>query len=123
MNKNENKIKVKDSNGNIIYCDDCFEKIEKIAEEALMKCCHYGLLKEVKEFIKQGINVDVKNSNGLTPLLTASYYGHLDVVKELIKAGADVNAKTKSGDTALLYASEKRHLNVVKELIKAGARE
>lgn len=57
------------------------------------------LLKEEK------IDVNVRDWDELTPLISAASAGHLDVVKLLVKEGADVNAKDKDGITALMEAS------------------
>ena len=57
--------------------------------------------------------IDVKDTQGFTPLMKASFGGHLDVVKFLVDIGADVNAKYQGVLTALHFAEVGDHQNVV----------
>ena len=79
-----------------------------------------GNLKEVKFFIKAGVDVNAYHE-GSTALMRASESGNLDVVKYLLENGAKINAHNISGITALLSASLAGQLSVVKYLIKNGA--
>lgn len=47
------------------------------------------------DFLRNGIDINTCNSNGLNALHLASKEGHNDVVRELIRRGATVDAATK----------------------------
>ncbi|CAM9577804.1 unnamed protein product [Pylaiella littoralis] len=80
-----------------------------------------GDKKGVKKWLDQGVDVDSRDWDNLTPLIAASSQGHLDVVKVLLQRGADVNSKDKDNITALMEASIMDHRDVVKHLLKEGA--
>jgi ankyrin repeat protein len=81
-----------------------------------------GDKKIVQSFLKgKEVDVNERDWDDLTALITASSAGHLDIVKILLKAGADVNASDKDGITALMEASIMGHEKIVNTLIDAGA--
>ena len=81
-----------------------------------------GDKKLVNSYLKgKEVDVNERDWDDLTALITASSAGHLDIVKILLKAGADVNAVDKDGITALMEASIMGHEKVVNALIDAGA--
>ncbi len=82
--------------------------------------CENNQLDKVKEFIENGINVDMQKSNGHTALMGASSNGHVDVIKVLIANGAKFNID-KNSWSEVMIATECGHLDAVKELIAAGA--
>jgi hypothetical protein len=83
--------------------------------------CEKGDMAKVKEFIKRGIDVNVKDKYENTALGVASYEGHIDVAKVLIQNGADVNAVNRYKQTSLHSAAWKGHVDVAKVLIQKGA--
>jgi serine/threonine-protein phosphatase 6 regulatory ankyrin repeat subunit B len=81
-----------------------------------------GDKKTVQRLIKEEkIDVNVRDWDEMTPLISASSAGHLEVVKLLIKEGADVNAKDKDGITALMEAGITGRIKIVEYLLKEGA--
>jgi ankyrin repeat protein len=82
----------------------------------------------ISELLAAGAGVNVRTTEGITPLIHTAAYGRAsDVVHELILAGADVNAASKQegrkGWTPLLYAlaSPYRNLAIVRELVLGKA--
>ena len=67
------------------------------------------------------MDVNEKDWDKLTALITAASAGHSDIVKLLIKKGADVNSSDKDGITVLMEASIMGHTKIVDLLIDAGA--
>ena len=64
-----------------------------------------GTLDDVRFFIEQGTDVNVRNDLGKTPLhVAAGGYSRADVVQYLIEKGADVNAQDIFGGTPLCQA-------------------
>uniref|UniRef100_A0A3P8SB19 Ankyrin 3 n=1 Tax=Amphiprion percula TaxID=161767 RepID=A0A3P8SB19_AMPPE len=80
-----------------------------------------GNLEKALDYLKNGVDINICNQNGLNALHLASKEGHVEVVAELIKQGANVDAATKKGNTALHIASLAGQTDVVKELVNHGA--
>ncbi|XP_056007550.1 uncharacterized protein LOC125665455 [Ostrea edulis] len=87
----------------------------------LIVACEEGHVSIVKELVKAGADVNLRDFRGNTPLKAASEEGHVSIVKELVKKGADVNMQNESGDTPLVIACRKGHVSIVKELVKTRA--
>ena len=71
--------------------------------------------------INRGADVNVRDYDGMTPLIYAVEENHPQCLNELIKAGADVNETDSEGFTALILAARKRRSRYAGLLIKAGA--
>ena len=63
--------------------------------------CSDGDVKHVQDFIRRGIDVNVKSIWKRTALHFAGWSGCVDVVKMLIQNGADVNAVDDVNQTQL----------------------
>ncbi len=88
----------------------------------LLNMAEKGDLARVKELIKQGANIYIKDSWGCTPILEAALKGHLEIVKLLIDCGAEVNVVNKeTNQTVLHMASKASNSDLVKFLIAKGA--
>lgn len=86
---------------------------------ALMEQDDYAILRRL---IEQGADVDVRDSEGRTPLMWAATWRKLDAtyaIKLLISHGADVNAADPNGMTALMYAVD--HPPSLSDLLFGGA--
>ena len=71
--------------------------------------------------ITDGIEVELKDSFGQTPLSLAAQNGHKAVIKLLLETNkADVNSKGNDGRTPLLWAAQNGHEVVVKLLLETG---
>ena len=70
----------------------------------------------INEFLKYGFPVDVRNSDGYTPLMMATYYGHQNIVTTLLKHGADRCLRDNKGNTALMGAIFKLEWSIAKQL-------
>ena len=53
----------------------------------------------VLQLIADGVEIDLTNEKGWTPLVVAAFNQHMDTVKALIDAGAEVNHQSISGTT------------------------
>jgi len=81
-------------------------------------------LNEVGELINNGLPVNGRDKDGITPLMLAAAsnkLNSLDILKILIEAGAKADLKCKDGSTALSFAAGHGHFEKVKCLIEAGA--
>jgi len=63
-----------------------------------------GNIEEVKHQLASGIDVNIKNENGATPLHYAAMWNKYEIAELLINKGADTNAKNKAGATPLDWA-------------------
>uniref|UniRef100_I3KPG4 Ankyrin 3 n=1 Tax=Oreochromis niloticus TaxID=8128 RepID=I3KPG4_ORENI len=101
------------------------EAAEYLAETDVNACylraARAGNLEKALDYLKNGVDINICNQNGLNALHLASKEGHVEVVAELIKQGANVDAATKKGNTALHIASLAGQTEVVKELVTHGA--
>ena len=70
----------------------------------------------IDEFLKHGFPVDVRNSDGYTPLMMATYHGQQAIVTTLLKQGADRCARDNKGNTALMGALFKMEFAIAKQL-------
>ncbi|XP_034073938.1 ankyrin-3-like isoform X43 [Gymnodraco acuticeps] len=86
-----------------------------------LRSARAGNLEKALDYLKNGVDINICNQNGLNALHLASKEGHVEVVAELIKHGANVDAATKKGNTALHIASLAGQNDVVKELVTHSA--
>ncbi|XP_062426125.1 ankyrin repeat domain-containing protein 12 isoform X2 [Rhea pennata] len=99
---------------------DKVNKRNERGETPLHMAAIRGDVKQVKELISLGANVNVKDFAGWTPLHEACNVGYYDVAKVLIAAGADVNTQGLDDDTPLHDSASSGHRNIVKLLLRHG---
>ena len=90
----------------------------------LIRSSMFGNREAVKKLLKEGADVNAKNSDGYTALILASSNGRTEIVAMLLDAGANVNARTNTnywGSTALIRASESKHTEIVAMLLEKEA--
>ena len=94
------------------------EKAEELGQELLKECGQKEInFEKVKELINNGADIEAKNNNGYTSLMSASDRGHSEVVKLLIEKGVDIEAKNIS----IMIASRSGYSEIVKLLLENGA--
>jgi ankyrin repeat protein len=96
-----------------------------------------GDVAAVRLFLTAGMDPNVKDRLGVTPLIAAAGAGREEIVQLLLEKGADLNAQcpervitkgkkrprkiTKYGGTALMYAVRGGHTGTVRLLLDKGA--
>lgn len=83
--------------------------------------CDNGLPDIVEILIKNGAQVNIGDSKGITPLHLACFKGQDDNVEYLIRQKALVNCADALGRRPLTYAIIEGQTNCVQTLIEAGA--
>lgn len=79
-------------------------------------------VEELEVLLELGANVNMKNSDGFTPLHQAAMLGHTDMIDTLLDGEADINLVTTTGQTALDLAVIAGKKKVVTILKKNGAK-
>ena len=67
------------------------------------------------------IDIEARDSDGGTALMSAANEGKVAAVQSLLDAGADVEARDKEGRTALMWAAYKGKVDAMQLLLDAGA--
>jgi len=81
-----------------------------------------GDLDEVERLVVDcGVDPNIQNNDGITPLHLAAGNGRLEVVKLLLEHGADPNVQDHDGRTPLHFAVEGCYVDVVRVLLDHGA--
>jgi ankyrin repeat protein len=83
----------------------------------------WGSLKVAGLLLEKGINVDIQNDSGETPLHRAVRYGSKNekIVKFLAQKGADVNKRDQEGFTPLHCAAYYGDVEIAKSLLEKQA--
>lgn len=95
-----------------------------MAVNKLIKAAGQGDAPEKIKYLieEKGMDVNVRDENGMSPLIYASFFGHDDAVKTLLDCGADVNARGNSGVTVLMAALQNaNNEQIARLLIDSGA--
>nr|XP_023682212.1 ankyrin-1-like [Paramormyrops kingsleyae] len=91
------------------------------AATSFLRAARSGNLDKAMDHIKNGIDINTANQNGLNGLHLASKEGHVKMVLELLHNNIDLEATTKKGNTALHIAALAGQERVVAELVNYGA--
>jgi ankyrin repeat protein len=91
----------------------------------LMRAVQTGNLAQVKDFIKQGANVNYSTASGMTPLMLAAKqidnHNTEKIVKLLLDKGAEIDVPDSVGSTALVYAIVAKNMNIIRTLLASQA--
>ena len=93
----------------------------KSNEEILKNASKNNDREKLITILKKGVDINVKNDLGYTPLMIASLNGYTNMVKIMLNHEADVNARTVFNTNALMQAAWNGHLEIVKLLLDANA--
>jgi ankyrin repeat protein len=77
--------------------------------------------KQVDALLKQGVDVNAAQADGMTALHWAAYHDDLPLATRLLNAGANARAANRYGVTPLTLACTNGNGDIVEKLLKAGA--
>ncbi|XP_057312079.1 kinase D-interacting substrate of 220 kDa-like isoform X3 [Hydractinia symbiolongicarpus] len=97
-------------------------KMEEDVKIQLFQAIEDEDLEGVITCIEEGVNLDGRDSNGQTALISASERGCMRIVNELLYHNVDTNARDDDGWTALIAASKEGHGEIVSALLEYGAK-
>ncbi|GFS99414.1 hypothetical protein NPIL_346171 [Nephila pilipes] len=96
----------------------CVQLLMLIKE--LFNAVKHNNLSEIEKCISEGVILNVKSTDNVTPLHYACWKGYQDIVNILLKNKADPNAIGKDGSSPLHYAAKFNHFAIVKLLLLYG---
>ena len=70
---------------------------------------------------QKGANPNLKDNEGVTPLMLAVQTGFVEGVERLIQRGAQVDVTNDAGETPLMFAVHARNTQMMRVLLEAGA--
>ena len=95
---------------------------EELPPATLFEAVNRVDLQGIKDLLAKGVDVNVKDMNGGTPLHGAAFNGRKEIAELLVAKGANVNAKNSFvGMAPLHYAAQQRHKETAELLIGNGA--
>jgi ankyrin repeat protein/tRNA A-37 threonylcarbamoyl transferase component Bud32 len=93
----------------------------KMDADAFFEAIRQGDIAKINLGLVQGIDVNMQDKYGETPLHEASLKGFAEIVEMLVRKGANVNAIEKDGWTSLHLAAQEGKTVTAGLLIKSGA--
>jgi beta-lactamase regulating signal transducer with metallopeptidase domain len=90
-------------------------------DRALVEAVDGGDIRDVRELLDDGANVDAAVDGDGSPLIVAAREGHLDIVRLLLDRGADVNLAVEGDGAPLIMAAREGHLEIAQLLLDRGA--
>jgi hypothetical protein len=81
----------------------------------------HGRVADVAAAVSSGVDVDIRDRFGNTPLVVAAQNDRKRISKLLVKAGADLNAVNVAGNSALHYCYAYGHFDLAEFLERRGA--
>ncbi|NWS86682.1 ANK1 protein, partial [Toxostoma redivivum] len=100
------------------------KKVSDIGADAatsFLRAARSGNLDKALDHLRNGVDINTCNQNGLNALHLASKEGHVKMVVELLHKEIVLETTTKKGNTALHIAALAGQQDVVRELVNYGA--
>ena len=88
----------------------------------IFEAAENGDIERIKTLLNEGVDINIKNMVGWSPLFHAIRGNRLDTIKFLLENGIDLEIKSLKGKTALSYAVEESYdINIIKLLLEKGS--
>lgn len=106
-------------------CPKCGKAVSEAVNDdvtsRLFEAAKTNDVETLRKLIDSGVDIETKDSNGLTPLMWAAKANSIDSTKKLIAMGANIEARDKKGLTPLIWSAKEGSNDVTKILITVGA--
>ncbi|XP_063276119.1 ankyrin-1 isoform X2 [Prinia subflava] len=99
----------------------CMHYLRADAATSFLRAARSGNLDKALDHLRNGVDINTCNQNGLNALHLASKEGHVKMVVELLHKEIVLETTTKKGNTALHIAALAGQQDVVRELVNYGA--
>lgn len=86
--------------------------------ENIFKFCQYGQLKNCKQWLSSGGDVNTRDMFKWTPLMVAVFGGHSEVVKLLLESGADTSLRDSKNLSAIDHAQKSGNAHLVELILE-----
>jgi ankyrin repeat protein len=92
--------------------------------DLLFECINSGFKRHsvIKILVESGVNINIVDELGMTPLSYAVYRKSFRICKLLIECGANINHRNNYGITPLTEAAKRNYPEIVKLLLESGAK-
>ena len=97
------------------------EALPPIPIEFIMDSALNGNVEAIALALEAGINPDLTDENGRTPLMLAAFNGHTEIAERLLEAGARVDLRDSTNRTAFMFACTGPNLKLITLLHRRGA--
>jgi len=87
---------------------------------AMFKAVEQGNTRLAFDFVRAGMDVDVRRSDEWTPLMVTLFNGHEETAMMLLSRGANVRAKARHGYEAIHWAALNGYERAVRFILKKG---
>lgn len=122
FNKTEDNTKPEEKVNETIEKQENERKIDiEALNKQLIKAAENRDTESIKNLIKDGAEINTKDSEGRTPTMIATYNNDIQSASVLINAGADVNIQDNIKNNPFLYAGAEGYIEILRLTIKAGA--
>ena len=75
--------------------------VNVIKTRELLKAAKKDDVRTLEDLLNTGVNVNIRDKDGMTPLMWAAYYCNFNTVELLLDSGADYSMENDSGVTVL----------------------
>ncbi len=89
--------------------------------QGLQKAAHEGNVEAALSLIETGVDIEVRDVSGRTPLLIAAFALHEPIIKLLAEAGADLNAMEHRAYDIVTIAAVENDVEMLTTAIALGA--
>ena len=90
-------------------------------EPNIFKACKNGNFDSVRYMVYKHTNIEVKDSNGCTPLIISIAYDQQEITELLVENGSNIENPDPLGNTPLMIAAAAGNIEIVKYLVSRGA--
>ena len=104
----------------------------RTSDKKFIKACYNNQIDKAKELLAGtfvsfwdgthvAADINARNNDGKSGLMSAAAFGHREIVQFLIDKGADISLKDNDGSTAFHFAAEGGHIDILTDLLTQGA--